>query len=231
MATAKKNEAKIEIKEFKVSKARIALVGDSPLLVHAWSEKAKKQMLYEQQKETGSKTPRQKRDPFADFMNALYWITPKPQEDTPEAFEKALAEGAKFGFPVIAIKQAATSACYRAGLIPNQVGMKTSFYLSSVDGGNSGSGLELAVIESDEPPYCREDMVKVGGINKTADLRYRPCFEHWKIRVDINLIETGNFSLQSVINAINMAGFMNGIGEWRIERDGDFGRFHVEGVE
>ena len=28
--------------------------------------------------------------------------------------------------------------------------------------------------------------------------------------------------------AIDMGGFMNGIGEWRMERDGDFGRYHVE---
>ena len=228
MATKKNEKEMITINPIKISQSTITIVGDSPLLVHAWSEKAKKQMLAEQQKENGKKLPRVKRDPFADFMNALYWITPKPEEDTPAAFEKAVEEGAKFGFPLIAIKQAATAACYRAGLIPNQVGMKTSFYLSAVDGGNTGSGLELAVIESEKPPYCREDMVKVGGINKTADLRYRPCFENWKIRLQINMVENGNFSMGSIINAINMSGFMNGIGEWRVERDGDFGRFHVE---
>ena len=228
MATKKNEKEMITINPIKISQSTITIVGDSPLLVHAWSEKAKKQMLAEQQKENGKKLPRVKRDPFADFMNALYWITPKPEEDTPAAFEKAVEEGAKFGFPLIAIKQAATAACYRAGVIPNQVGMKTSFYLSAVDGGNTGSGLELAVIESEKPPYCREDMVKVGGINKTADLRYRPCFENWKIRLQINMVENGNFSMGSIINAINMSGFMNGIGEWRVERDGDFGRFHVE---
>ena len=224
MATKKNEKEMITINPIKISQSTITIVGDSPLLVHAWSEKAKKQMLAEQQKENGKKLPRVKRDPFADFMNALYWITPKPKEDTPAAFEKAVDEGAKFGFPLIAIKQAVTAACYRAGIIPNQVGMKTSFY----DGGNAGSGLELAVIETEKPPYCREDMVKVGGINKTADLRYRPCFENWKIRLQINLVENGNFSMESVVNGLNLAGFMNGIGEWRVERDGDFGRFHVE---
>lgn len=228
MATKKNEKEMITINPIKISQSTITIVGDSPLLVHAWSEKAKKQMLAEQQKENGKKLPRVKRDPFADFMNALYWITPKPKEDTPAAFEKAVDEGAKFGFPLIAIKQAVTAACYRAGIIPNQVGMKTSFYLSAVDGGNAGSGLELAVIETEKPPYCREDMVKVGGINKTADLRYRPCFENWKIRLQINLVENGNFSMESVVNGLNLAGFMNGIGEWRVERDGDFGRFHVE---
>lgn len=229
MAAAKKVEQEIiKIKPIKIAKANITIVGDTPLLVHAWSEKAKKQMLAEQQKESGTKIPKVKRDPFSDFVEALYWISPKPEENTPEAFEKAVQNGAKFGFPVIAIKQAATSACYRAGLIPNQVGMKTSFFLNAIDSGTANSGLELAVIESENPPYCREDMVKIGGATKSADLRYRPCFEKWKIRLTINLMETGAFSMQSIVNALQMAGYMNGIGEWRVERDGDFGRFHVE---
>lgn len=228
MAAAKKVEQEvIKIKPIKIAKANITIVGDTPLLVHAWSEKAKKQMLAEQQKESGTKIPKVKRDPFSDFMEALYWVSPKPEENTPEAFEKAVQNGAKFGFPVIAIKQAATSACYRAGLIPNQVGMKCSFFLSAQEG-TKNSGLELAVIESSKPPYCREDMVKVGAAVKSADLRYRPCFEDWKIRLQISLCETGAFSMESVVNALQMAGFMNGIGEWRVERDGDFGRFHVE---
>ena len=44
----------------------------------------------------------------------------------------------------------------------------------------------------------------------------------------ISLIDVGTFTMESIINAINMGGFMNGIGEWRMERNGDFGHFHVE---
>lgn len=168
------------------------------------------------------------RDPFAEFMDALYWLTPKPTEHTPEAFEAAIAAGAKFGFPTSAIKQAALAACYRAGVIPNQVGMKCSFYLNAVDGFDLGTGSELAVIDTDEPPVFREDMVKIGGMTKVADLRYRPAFNHWKIRLTVSLIETGTFTMESIINAINLGGYMNGIGEWRMEKDGDFGHYHIE---
>ena len=228
MAAAKKVEQEIiKIKPIKIAKANITIVGDTPLLVHAWSEKAKKQMLAEQQKESGTKIPKEKRDPFADFVRAAYWITPKPEEETPEAFEEAIRNGAKFGFPVIAVKMAALAACYRAGFIPNQTVMRCSFFLRALNGAGS-AGNELAVIETDKPPYCREDMVKIGGMSKTADLRYRPCFEDWKIRLQVELAETGQFSMESIFNAINLGGFMNGIGEWRVERDGDFGRFHVE---
>jgi len=222
------NETIITIKRPKVTKANITIVGETPLIIHAWGEKAKKEMLAAQQKLKVDKKAKEIRDPFAEFMDALYWITPKPEEKTPEAFEAAVKAGAKFGFPVTAIKQAALAACYRAGIIPNQTGMKCVFYLNAQDGINPGTGSELAVIETDEPPKFREDMVKIGGMTKVADLRYRPAFNNWKIRLTISLIEVGTFTMDSIINAIDMGGFMNGIGEWRMERDGEFGRFHVE---
>lgn len=222
------NETIITIKRPKVTKANITIVGETPLIIHAWGEKAKKEMLAAQQKLKVDKKAKEIRDPFAEFMDALYWITPKPEEKTPEAFEAAVNAGAKFGFPVTAIKQAALAACYRAGIIPNQTGMKCVFYLNAQDGVNPGTGSELAVIETDEPPVFREDMVKIGGMTKVADLRYRPAFNNWKIRLTISLIEVGTFTMDSIINAIDMGGFMNGIGEWRMERDGEFGRFHVE---
>ena len=196
---AKKAEGKtvITINPIKLQKARITVVGDTPLLVHAWSEKAKKEMLAAQQKVAKAKKAKDIRNPFAEFMNAAYWMTDKPEEDTPEAFEKAVAEGAKFGFPVIAFKLAAISACYRAGQTKNKVDMMCSFFINAVDGINPHSGLELATIRTDTPPECREDMVRIGGMTKTADLRYRPEFRNWKIDLEITLIDTGVFSMES----------------------------------
>lgn len=231
MAKKAETQSIITIKPIKLQKARITLVGDTPLIIHSWSEKAKKEMLAAQQKTKKDKKAMDIRDPFAEFMDACYWITPEPEEKTPEAFEKAVAEGAKFGFKTIAIKLAALSACYRAGIIPNQTGMKSCFYINAVDGVYHETGEELAVIRSDDPPIFREDMVRIGGINKTADLRYRPAFKNWKIDLMVTLIDVGTFTMESIINAINLGGYMNGIGEWRMERDGDFGRFHVELTE
>jgi len=229
MATKKNDNTQvIKIAPIKLQKAKITLVGDTPLIVHSWSEKAKKEMLAAQQKKKKDKKAMDVRDPFAEFMDACYWITPEPEEKTPEAFEAAIAAGAKFGFKTIAIKQAALAACYRAGIIPNQTSMKSCFYLNAVDGLQSETGEELALIRTDKPPVFREDMVKIGGISKTSDLRYRPAFVDWKIDLIVTLIDVGVFDMESIINAINMGGAMGGIGEWRMERDGDFGRFHVE---
>ena len=231
MAINKKNAAEnketIVIEPIKLVKTEVVLIGETPLLVHAWSEKSKRMMLESQQKLNKAKKAKPVRDPFSEFMHAAYWITEMPKEDTPEAFEEAVADGAKFGFKTIAIKEATLAAAYRAGYIPNQVGMRCNFYLNSTDYYNGDPGMELAAIETPEPPFLREDPVKIGGASKTADLRYRPEFRNWRIRVKITLIDTGVFSMSSIVNALNLAGQMNGIGEWRMERGGDFGRFHV----
>lgn len=228
MAKKAENSTVIKINPIKLQKARITVIGDTPLIVHSWSEKAKKEMLAAQQKIKKDKKAKEIRDPFSEFMDAAYWITPEPEEKTPEAFEQAIANGAKFGFKTIAFKLAAISAVYRAGITKNKVDMMCSFFVNAVDGINHETGEELAVIQSNRPPVLREDMVRIGGMSKTADLRYRPAFVNWKTELEITLIDTGVFNMESIINAINLGGYMNGIGEWRMEKSGDFGRFHVE---
>ena len=44
MATAKKKEEIIEIRPLDIQRIPIRIVGDTPLIVHAWSDKAKKMM-------------------------------------------------------------------------------------------------------------------------------------------------------------------------------------------
>ena len=34
-------------------------------------------------------------------------------------------------------------------------------------------------------------------------------------------------TIENIINAINLGGQLNGIGEWRIEKGGQYGSFHV----
>ena len=37
-----------------------------------------------------------------------------------------------------------------------------------------------------------------------------------------------NMTIEQIINCVNAGGYSVGIGEWRPEKDGDFGRFHIE---
>lgn len=228
---------RIEIKKVPVEKMRVKIVGDSPLLVHAWSEKVKKQLLDDMRDPNKDKKKKVHdiKDPFADFVEAAYWVTPAPQvrglplEEQVALFEKAIDDGAQFGFPTVAFKKAAIMACYRAGYIKSTALMRSLFHVNAVNSAHVGSSQELAILNIEEPPECSEDVVKVGPFNnRVPDLRYRPSFRKWSVELELSLIKTGMFTMEDVVNAIDMGGFMNGVGEWRCERDGEFGAYHVQ---
>lgn len=214
---AKMTETTVNITPLDIRKVNIRIVGDTPLIVHAWSDKAKKMMLDAQMGVTKTKA-KEKKDPFADFMDSMYWISKKPSESTPESFAKAVKKGAKWGFPVGAIKQAANSAAYRLKWVKNQMELRGTYFLKSEYG-------DLGEIKG-SIPEMREDMVRVG--MGTADIRYRAEFKDWYMDFTLEYNASGGMTLEQIINCINAGGYCCGLGEWRPEKDGDFGRFHVE---
>lgn len=225
MASKTTNEV-ITIKPVNKVTAEITIVGESPLIVHAWSEKAKKEILDAQQgKKKGKKSDR--RNPVEDFIRSLYWLDGMPEipdgateEECERIFLDAVSKGARFGFPAVAIKKAAVSAAYRQGYTKDKVSANGTFWLNGID------DPEFVVIESDEPPTMREDMVKIG--MGTADLRYRAEFKNWKARCRVSYIKDGILSIENIINMINLGGFCCGLGEWRSEKGGISGAFTVQ---
>ena len=213
----------IEIKPIEIKKFKIKIVGDTPLIMHAWSEKAKREMLEAQQgKKKGKK--KEPKNPVVDFINSMYWLTDKPdvspemdEEECEKAFNKAIKGGAKFGFPVTAIKQAAISSAYRMGWVKNKMELRGAFFIDSDEDG-------MVEIESDTPEM-REDMVRIG--MGTADIRYRGEFRNWSTELTISYNTNGQHSVEAIVSIINAGGYICGIGEWRPEKDGQNGMFHV----
>lgn len=212
MTTKTTNEQVITIPALDIRTATVKIVGDSPLIMHKWSEKAKKEILDKQMKKAKSKGHDAK-DPFADFISSMYWLDGEPENKTPEGFAAALEDGARFGFPSTAVKAAAVAAAYRAGITKNMVSMNGAFHVIG------------EFVEINGEPVMREDMVKVGmGV---ADIRYRGEFPEWWSSFTVRY-NAAVLSLEQLINMINMGGFSCGIGEWRAEKGGTFGAFHVE---
>lgn len=216
MAT-KKTEV-IEIRPIEIKKVTVRVVGDTPLIMHAWSEKAKRMML-EAQMGVAKGKKKEAKNPVDDFIRSMYWLTPMPEDGTMESFEEAIANGARFGFPVTAFKQAAISAAYRMGWAKDKMSMRGAFFIDSDENG-------MIEIHSDTPEM-REDMVKVG--MGTADIRYRGEFKNWYSDLTISYNANGQYSLENIVNIINAGGYVCGVGEWRPERDGQNGMFHVAG--
>lgn len=188
-----KSEQKLEIPPIQIERLEITLIGDSPLIMHKWSEKAKKQMLDKQMKV--AKTGKEAKDPEQDFQDCIYR---DPQ--------------GKFAFPSVAFKNAAVSACR----FTDGTKMTVARGAFHVEG-------EFVPIEDSEP-IPREDMVRVG--MGTADIRYRAEFQNWKAKVRLSYNKHA-LSAEQIVHLFDLAGFGVGVGEWRPEKDGQFGRFHV----
>ena len=241
---ATKTAEVVEIKPVEIKKVTLKIVGDTPLITHAWSAKAKRQILEKELGATKVKA-REPKNPLEDFCSSMYWLTPMPEEYTEAAVDEAL-KNARFGFPVTALKQAAISTGYRLGWTKDKASLRPVFFLDpEIDGYYSGELVvdydkkkvsitpnvwkpaDLVEIHSD-PPIMREDSVVV--MNGAADLRYRGEFRNWWINVTMRYNANGAYTLEQLVNLINAGGFGCGIGEWRTERDGVSGAFHVEAI-
>lgn len=205
-ATANANEGlNIIIPDLNIKAIKIDIIGDSPLIVHAWSQKAKEMILNKQMKKATA--GREAKDPFMDFCDSLYWLSEKPEKPTMEDVMKA-----KFGFPTVAFKSAAIDGGYQSGALAKKTTARSSFHILG----------DMAEIEGIPEPL--ESMVRIGmGV---ADVRYRGEFKKWRTRLDIQF-NANAMSAEQIISLFNIGGFGVGIGEWRPAKDGSYGRYHV----
>ncbi|MFG1212015.1 hypothetical protein V5F72_24125 [Xanthobacter flavus] len=205
----KKEDVGITLPPLDIRQMEVTVIGDAPLIVHAWSEKAKKEMLAKQTK--AARGAKEAKDPQADYRAAMY----------------RLADGG-YGFPSVAFKAAAvTAATSVAGV--TKVAARQAFHVVGEDvdvkGAFEGSSTRLNLVRIEgAQSTMREDMVRVG--MGTADLRYRPEFTRWFARLLVRY-NANVLSESQILNLLNTAGFAVGVGEWRPEKDGQSGMFHV----
>jgi len=190
-------------------KISVTLIGETPLIVHRFSEKAKREMLDKHMK-TAQKG-KEAKDPAMQYESSIY----------------RMANG-KHGFPSVAFKAAAVTACTSLAGI-TKIAARQAFHVSgdlSIRAGAFSAAItteELVQIFCPEPSM-REDMVRVG--MGTSDIRYRAQYWPWAVDLMVEFNPTA-LSAEQVLNLFNVAGFACGIGEWRPERDGSNGRFRI----
>ena len=81
---------------------------------------------------------------------------------------------------------------------------------------------ELVPVVGEVQP--REDMVRLNGA--TSDIRFRGQVVKWEAELNISY-NSSITSFDHIVNMLHAAGYGVGVGEWRPERDGTFGRFEV----
>lgn len=197
-ATAE-GQAIIAIDRIAAETLAVPIVGTTPLIVHRFSEKAKKQMLDAMQ---GRKSPKVAKDPEGEYLGAFYRFADGGTGVPVTAFKLATIGGARFysGVTMTALRQ---------------------FLFMRGEVGVDGQG--LARIEGE--PHMREDVVRVG--RGGADLRYRPEYPEWRTVLTVTYV-TAALTRNSVLSLIDAGGMGVGVGEWRPEKGGDFGTYQID---
>lgn len=201
VATSAGNAASIgiEIQRLGTKLLLVPIIGTAPLIVHAWSAKAKQQMLDAQQ---GRKEAKQHRDPQRDYEESIYYTD------------------SGYGFPVLGFKAATVGAARFYGKSINMTQLRQFLLWEGVP--SKDRSQLLVPIEG--TPKMREDMVRVG---MGTDLRYRAEFPEWSAVLMVRYV-TATLSQGSVLSLIEAGGMGVGVGEWRPEKAGLNGTYRVD---
>lgn len=179
----------------------------SPLVIHAFAEKAKQEIRDKQQKK--AKKVKEERRPMEECEAAKY-----------------IDEAGRECAPITAIKKAIISAATAFEDV-TKVGLRQAVFVDSV----ANPGSPLVPIENHAGEFIkgvmREDAVTIG-IN-TRGLTYRPEYKQWQIRVRIEF-NPRIVSEEQLRALVDQAGWGVGICEGRPERSSALGWGRFERV-
>lgn len=211
----------VKLPKLRIQTLKLKLIGDMPLIIHAWSEKAIKMMLAKQCKE--AEAGREAKNPVEDFKGSLYY----------------LPDGSGFGIPTVMLKACMVTAAPDVDLAMTE--MRRAFHIDGelirliaepvkapITEWDSKYREEIK-FEHDHGASMRMDMVRLE--SGVADIRFRGQFVNWSIEPEIKYNESV-VSYEQLVNLANVAGFGVGLGEMRPfskkAKAGQYGRFHVE---
>lgn len=205
MAKTKKEEVlaqpktqTVKVQEFSIRSVDIPIEGISPLIVHAWSPKAIRQI---QDKQAGAAKSKKHdiRQPEAEFEAA-----------------KHVSEEGWEGFPAAGFKAAMIRGAKMCGMVMKDT--QTSFFIKADDE-------QKQLVRIKGKATMRTDMVRVG--MGASDVRYRPEYKEWSAVLTVEFNE-GMVSLDQIFQLVKAAGYGCGIGEMRPEKTKfNYGRFKL----
>ena len=194
----KTKSVSVEVVEFSIRQVTIPIVGISPLIIHAWSEKAIK-MIADKQAGKAKNKKHEIRDPEADYEAA-----------------KHIAEEGWEGLPAAAVKAAMIRGAKMVGMVMKDT--QAAFFVNA-----DCEKTQLVRIHGES--RMRTDMVRVG--MGAADIRYRPEYPEWYVELNIDFNE-GLISIDQLHQIVKAAGYGNGLGEMRPEKGKfNYGRFKL----
>jgi hypothetical protein len=202
----KKNEngGTIFIEGVKVERARMALIGLTPLILNRMSEKSKGELLLPAGRKTSAeKQSSLKHDPLAEYRASAYTI---PEGDALLGVMSSAIKGAMM-----------TAALDLPGAKKAQIGRLVYVY---------GDYTPIFGV-----PKLFMSVTRSADMNKTPDIRTRAIVPEWVALITLSYV-VPMLNATSIGNLISAAGITAGIGDWRPEKGkGTYGQFRVSNID
>lgn len=192
-------KTQVKIPKTNIKEVIIPIRGISPLIVHNFSDKSKQQMLDIQNK---SAKKNRTRNPEEEYLNCLYHLN---------------GSNGKTGFKAMGFKLAMVRAGKALGYVMTD--LYSAIFVEPDDGG------ELVEVHGKHRMRVGGDYVRLS--NGSADIRYRAEYPKWKCKLRI-AYNANVLSNESLAQLVQEAGFGVGIGDWRPQKKGDFGRWEID---
>lgn len=208
-----KEEKVIELKPIKVSAATITIVGDSDLILNRMDAPTVRELT--DKRKNKSKTV-EERNVWEEIITKIHWRDGMPTDFS----EKGMKEALKNNAPCISafgLKKSFGQAVVRLDIDKYATRFDACMNISA---NNNLVPIRFTSHEVDEKLMSPKRGAPV--------LTRQNRFTGWSADITINYIEGGSFSLEQILQVINMAGFSMGIGSGR---SSGYGRYHITEVK
>lgn len=198
-------EAPVVIMEFHRDQLTFQIVGESPLVPHAMSFKAKSSLIFPSKKKTqAERDTTMKHEPFEEYRDAAYKFRDEDDADT-----RLYMPGSCFHAAM------ANAAIDMVGAKKAQVGRLTSIV---------GDKIPVWGV-----PQVWSTIVRSSDMARTPDVRTLPILPRWAALVTVSFVSS-LIPAASVVNLLGAAGDTQGIGDGRPGKGKlSMGKFRIAG--
>jgi len=196
----------IQVLRLEMSQLHFCILGQSPLIYNAVSEKAKHELLYPGgRKSAVERAGNLKHQPLDEYRNSTYQFADDEQPSKPVT--RLFVPGAMFKAAM------ATAALDIEGIKKTELERLL--------------WVEPRKIPVFGVPQLLMSITRSSDINRTPDVRTRAILPEWACFVTVNFVRP-KLNETCVGNVLASAGMICGIGDWRQQKgSGDYGRFEI----
>ena len=197
----KQASASLDVIELRMARMGLCVLGRTPMIMNRFDQKAQRELLLPSlPKNTAERASTLKHDPVAEYRGAIYK-------------NRNLKEPAAIHLPLNAFAKAIASAAVDIpGATRAQIERLTTVTTVNIN----LFGL----------PRLFTTMVRNSDPRRTPDMRTRAIFPEWACEIEVEFV-ANLIKERSIANLLAAAGAIIGIGDWRPQKGGSYGKFAV----